>query len=288
MMSEGEIMIEMRLFEILSAFAEAGTQAAAAERLHISQPTLSSAMKKLEDEIGAPLFERSRNRMVLNENGKTAAEFAGRILREEAAMRRQIQQMERSRHTVSLATCTMSALGFLTSKLREAYPEKQITTSLCPQHEDLLSDLLEGRQTLIVTDQPVLHENVYCFPCYTERMMVLVPEQEPEAGLDTISLEALAAHQMLIHGKGGAWERLIRKKMPSDSILAQSSFEDWRSLLESSVPVWAFISDSWARQNLQLTGYRLLPVSDEDAHLDYWCSCLKANKKEADKLRSLL
>ena len=69
-------MIEMRLLEILSAFAEEGTQAAAAEKLHISQPTLSSSMKKLEEEICAPLFERTKNRMALNENGQCASTTA--------------------------------------------------------------------------------------------------------------------------------------------------------------------------------------------------------------------
>ena len=103
-------MIEMRLLEILAAFSEERTQAAAAEKLHISQPTLSSSMRKLEEEIGAPLFERTKNRMALNENGKTAAEFAGRILREEAEMRTRIQELERRRHTVSFALCSHSPM----------------------------------------------------------------------------------------------------------------------------------------------------------------------------------
>ena len=99
-------MIEMRLLEILAAFASEGTQAAAAEKLHISQPTLSSAMKKLEEEIGAPLFERTKNRMTLNENGHAAAEYADRILREEAAMRQHILEMERRKRTISFALCS--------------------------------------------------------------------------------------------------------------------------------------------------------------------------------------
>ena len=35
-------------------------------------------------------------------------------------------------------------------------------------------------------------------------------------------------------------------------------------------------------------GHKAVRVSDEDAHLDYWCSCLKVKKKEADLLRSFL
>ena len=145
-------MIELRLLEILSTFEETGTQAAAAEKLHISQPTLSSAMKKLEEEIGAPLFERSKNRMALNENGAAAAEYARRILREEQEMRSHIQEMERKKHTISMAACTISAVNRLTLPLSMAFPDKQITTSLCPDFESLQDMLYQETVTLIVTD----------------------------------------------------------------------------------------------------------------------------------------
>ena len=79
-------MIEIYLLEQLEAFARCGTLSGAAEELHLSQPALTRSMKKLEEEIGAPLFERTKNRMALNENGQAAAEYADRILREEAAI----------------------------------------------------------------------------------------------------------------------------------------------------------------------------------------------------------
>ena len=131
-------MIEMRLLEILAAFSEEGTQAAAAEKLHISQPTLSSSMRKMEEEIGASLFERTKNRMALNENGKTAAEFAGRILREEAEMRTRIQEMERRKHTVSFALCSLSPVAKMTMAASQAFPDMQLNTVFCANTEAMV------------------------------------------------------------------------------------------------------------------------------------------------------
>ena len=93
---------------------------------------------------------------------------------------------------------------------------------------------------------------------------------------------------MVINGNGGAWDRYLRRKLPPGCILAQSDFEDYISLIHSSIPVWAFASDSAVKAHFQPAGYRFVLVSDEDAHLDYWCSCLKEKKKEADLLRSFL
>ena len=140
-------MIEMRLLEILSAFAEEGTQTAAAERLHISQPTLSSSMRKLEEEIGAPLFERTKNRMALNENGQAAAEYAGRILREEAALRTHIQELERRKHTVSFALCSHSPVARMTMIASQAFPDMQLSTAFCADMEEMVQGLADHLYT---------------------------------------------------------------------------------------------------------------------------------------------
>ena len=62
-------MIELCLLEQLAAFSRRGTLSGAAKELHISQPALSQSMKKLEEGLGIALFERTKNRLVLNENG---------------------------------------------------------------------------------------------------------------------------------------------------------------------------------------------------------------------------
>ena len=280
-------MIEMRLLEILAAFSEERTQAAAAEKLHISQPTLSSSMRKLEEEIGAPLFERTKNRMALNENGKTAAEFAGRILREEAEMRTRIQELERRKHTVSFALCSHSPIVKITMAASQAFPDIQLNTVFCADTETMVQGLVNHLYTFTLTESPILDEQIYGFPCYTERLVALIPEDQPEANRASISLDELKEHQMLFFCNGGAWERYIRRKLKDGEFIPQTNFADYCSLI-NSLPVWAFGSDTQVAALSIPPGHKAVLVSDEDAHLDYWCSCLKEKKKEADVLRSFL
>ena len=73
-------MIESCLWEQLAALYSSGTLSSAAEKLHLSQPSLSRSMKKLEDVLGVSLFERQKNRIILNETGVLAARYAMRLM----------------------------------------------------------------------------------------------------------------------------------------------------------------------------------------------------------------
>ena len=62
-------MIDLEELSQLTMFAREGTLSKAAEKLHISQPTLSRTMQNLEEVFGVPLFVRGKNRIELNETG---------------------------------------------------------------------------------------------------------------------------------------------------------------------------------------------------------------------------
>lgn len=63
-------MIELEQLKQLIAFATYGTLSKAAEKLYISQPALSRSIQKLEKTLGVELFDRKKNKMELNQNGK--------------------------------------------------------------------------------------------------------------------------------------------------------------------------------------------------------------------------
>ena len=58
-------MIENYLWEELATFAEQKTLAKTAEALHVTQPSITRGMQKLEDELGVILFDRHPNRIAL-------------------------------------------------------------------------------------------------------------------------------------------------------------------------------------------------------------------------------
>ena len=73
-------MYELNQLMQLAAIADAGTISAAAEELNISQPALSRSVQKLEEELGVRLFDRSKNKITLNETGELAVEYARKII----------------------------------------------------------------------------------------------------------------------------------------------------------------------------------------------------------------
>ena len=75
-------MLDLNELNQLAEFADLGTLSKVAEREHISTPSLTRSMKHLEEGFGVPLFDRSKNRIALNENGKLAASLARRVLAE--------------------------------------------------------------------------------------------------------------------------------------------------------------------------------------------------------------
>ena len=95
-------MLDFDDLEQLTAFARCGTLSAAAEELHISQPTITRTMQRLEDDFGAPLFVRSKNSIELNETGKMAVEYARKLIFEAENAVRSVQEFDKNLRSVNV------------------------------------------------------------------------------------------------------------------------------------------------------------------------------------------
>ena len=275
-------MIEIYLLEQLDAFARCGTLSAASEELHISQPALTRSMKKIEEELGVPLFDRQKNRLYLNENGKLAAERAVHVLEEDRNLVKTVQAFDRSRRTIALGCCAPLPAIMLTPHLQQLYNEMTISSDIRTDSV-LLKGLRDGTYQLIVLHEKPTDEDLYCRQCGHESLSVSVPPAHPLAAYDSISFEDLDDVPMLQFSKVGFWYDLTLRKIPHPHLLLQEDRETFTEIADTTA-LPTFFSSAFDKIEHHGTGNRkIIPISDPEASTNYYLVCLK---KDFSRFRS--
>ncbi|MBR4079716.1 MAG: LysR family transcriptional regulator [Christensenellaceae bacterium] len=98
------------------AIAEKGNMNRAAESLYISQPSLSAAVRKLEEELGIELFERRGHHIQLNHSGRMFLEHAKKMLEEYDLAVKHMMQLSKDQNTYI-------SIGCISSLFRNYFPE---------------------------------------------------------------------------------------------------------------------------------------------------------------------
>ena len=150
----------------------------AAQELHVSQPWLSAAVKKTEQELGLPLFDRTTNPISLTEAGRYYMEQIERISAIEEEMRRRFSQMRAASGAAlhigsSMFFCTY-VLPTLLGDFREQYP--QITLTFTEGNTRALTEkLLRGELDLILEVEQIGEKQITSVPWASEEVVLAVP-----------------------------------------------------------------------------------------------------------------
>ena len=91
-------MIDNKLLEYLIVFYKEGSLLKASEVLHLSEPSLSKAMKSLEDEIGLKIFDRKKNKLSLNEDGLKLLPFINEVINSDRILVKKAQEIKEKRN----------------------------------------------------------------------------------------------------------------------------------------------------------------------------------------------
>ena len=87
-------MIDNNLLEYLATFIEYGSLLKASEVLHISQPSMSKAMQKLENQLGITIFDRKANKISLNENGQKILPYITEVINTNRILERKVKEVK--------------------------------------------------------------------------------------------------------------------------------------------------------------------------------------------------
>lgn len=269
-------MISSRLWEILVTFYECGTLSAAADKLYVAQPSLSAAMKQLEKELGVELFQRTKNRIELNEVGLEAVRFAEIYLKQEEALIRKLQRMSWRSHTITVASPVSGLRHDLVCKLSRIHPELGITAEQLSS-ELLAPGLLQERYDYVITEYPIEEPGVVCVPYVTDGLMVYLHKSDPLARRKAVYFDDLKDTNLLIWDDGGFWADFIRRQYDERLPLVFVSSEPEYNNLLNAFHMRSFILETTAQQTKPPTDYRAIPLAEEGTRVTFYLGCLQKN-----------
>ena len=270
-------MIELFQLEQFIAFADCGTLSKAAEILHMSQPTLTRAMQRIEEEFGVSLFQRSKNKLELNENGKLAVGYARKLLEDSRDMIGRVRSFDRASHTISIGCCAPIPMLNLVQKATRLCTQTTISSEL-KENDILLQGLLDNTYQIIVLPFKPEGDDLFCEKCGTESLSFALPENHPFADRkDGLYMKDLDGENMLLYSAIGFWHKIHEEKMPHSRFLVQDERFAFDELVQSSV-LPSFISDEIIRQHGKPKNRVIIPILDKDVAVTYYSVCRSINK----------
>lgn len=280
-------MIEIYLLEQLAAFEKYGTLSAASEYLHLSQPALTRSMQKLEEAIGVPLFERKKNKISLNENGRLTAQYAKKILEQERDMIERVRLLDKSSRTITLGSCAPVPVADLVPLLSRCYSGMTIASEIRNRDEELLDGLSKGNYQLVVLHEEPEEDGLHFFPYRQEKLFLMVPYEHPLAEYEEVTLEDIDGQNMLLYTEIGFWYEMCREKLPNAHFLLMNEYDAFGEVAGTGA-FPSFASNIMAGRSGNMTGKKLIPIRDPAAETAYYCVCRKEDQERYRKFYRML
>ena len=193
--------MNLRAFHYLVTLADVRHFSKAAERCHVSQPTLSTQIRKLEEELDVQLVERSPRKVMLTEVGEEIVE-RGRAMLAEADAIKAIARRSRDPDSGTLRigifpTLAPYFLPHVVPEIRRRFP--RLTLRLFEEKtEDVLSMLRQGRLDAGLLALPVDDDQLTTRRLFDEPFVLAVPEAHRLGDKKTITLADLEDQELLL------------------------------------------------------------------------------------------
>lgn len=171
----------LRQFQYLVALEKEGHFGRAAERCNVSQPSLSSAIKHLEEELGIPIILRHQKFQGFTEEGKRVIEWSKRLLADRSAMLEELAIMQETLHgRLRIGAMPMSSplLPQMSRLFHERYPGVQLDIQFLGEDKLTLGLINFELDVGISYLDQALPDRIVTLPLYEEPFHLLLPDND--------------------------------------------------------------------------------------------------------------
>jgi DNA-binding transcriptional LysR family regulator len=217
----------IRQLEVFLGVAQAKSFSRAAERIHLSQPTLSEHMRELEEELGVRLFVRHPRSVSLTEAGRIFGDYATRVVATLAAGRQALAEL----HGLQQGSLVVGAsttpgtylLPALIARFRHTY--RGITVALRIANSRIVEERVrDGDVDVAVIGGHILGPGERCVAAgIVDELQLIVNAKHPVGA--TISREKLSREPLLIREDGSATRQVTERALREAGIAVRPAME---------------------------------------------------------------
>lgn len=217
----------------------------AAERCFVSQPTLSGQVKKLEEQLGITLLERTNRKVMLTETGEEIANVARRILHEVDI----IEDIARSRRDPFSGKFRLAAFPTLASyifpgmvpKIKRSMPKLQLIL-IEEKTAELTAKLRSGEIDAAFLALPSYDDFLVSHKLFDDEFLLAVPPGHALSKSSTVNQSMLSAYSLLLLEEGHclrdqALELCSLHSIPQESDFKATSLETLRQMVKAGTGI---------------------------------------------------
>jgi LysR family hydrogen peroxide-inducible transcriptional activator len=203
--------MEIHQLRYVCAIAETGNFSRAAERCQVAQPSLSQQVLKLEEDLGAKLFDRLGRSVRLTEVGRAFIPHARAILDEMDMARASVSDKNADfRGSIAVGvipTVTPYLIPSYTAAFARKYPDAKLRIV-----EETTSVLVDGLRNssidVAILALPLRHKDLELFPIRTERLFAVMRTDHPRASAQSLALKDLRGESFVMLRDGHCFRDL--------------------------------------------------------------------------------
>lgn len=265
-------MVDSYLLEYFNAVVEEGTTLKASEKLNVSQPSVTKAIQKLEYELGINLFDRSPNKIVLNENGRVISEYIKDAISIDKRIREKAKELKQKSLTIHIE---MTAPGPTFKYPNFFYFDKDSNpqTLEIKDERKCINDVLSGFADVAFINSKIQIESIYCEKILDEKLYVYLPKKHFLAmKTEGVTFEELDGQSFLIAKDLGPWDRIVETHLKKSKFFRQEQENLSEIVSASSIPGFVTnISLKFRDDPIRIA----IPIMSKDATIPFYAICKK-------------
>lgn len=205
--------MDLRQVEYALAIVDHGGFTRAADALHVAQPSLSQSIRRLEVELGAPLFVRHGRQVRLSPAGEAFVGPARRLLRDASTVRGAVAAHGRllagRLDIVALPTLVVEPLVGFIGSFRHLHPGVTVHIVEPKTARQLVDMVRDGRCEVGFTESVDLADGLAQITLRRQRLLAVLPTEEAEHSQDALDLGALAELTLILTPAGTSIRDLV-------------------------------------------------------------------------------